>query len=298
MRLRSVAFAVLLAPALAGGPAAAHAPFLRPLNFSPSRDYVTVLGGMHEETVFVSDFALRPGDFFVIGPDGVRTKLEGQATLKGISAVDVPLPASGTYRITTGDRIGREATMAKVDGVWRVVRGAGGPGRPGGGEGAPRREGAPGPGPRPGGEGPPPLDPSAVPAGAPTMKTTGVLKAETYVSRGAPSTAALKASGQGFELEPVTHPDEVFLDKGFSFRLLTDGTPAAGVPVHVRRGDEQYADTKTDMTVTTDAQGRATARFPRQGVYILEARYPAEPAPGAAPAPRTTSLSVSLEVTP
>ena len=52
------------------------------------------------------------------------------------------------------------------------------------------------------------------------------------------------------------------------------------------------------MTVTTDAQGRATARFPRQGVYILETRYPAEAAPGATPAARTTSYSLSLEVTP
>ena len=52
------------------------------------------------------------------------------------------------------------------------------------------------------------------------------------------------------------------------------------------------------MTITTDAQGRATARFPRQGVYILEARYPGDAAPGAAPAARTTSLSLSLEVTP
>ena len=56
---------------------------------------------MHEETVFVSDFALRPGDFWVVGPDGSRTKLEGQASLKGVSAVDVPLPAPGTYRVTT-----------------------------------------------------------------------------------------------------------------------------------------------------------------------------------------------------
>ena len=277
------------------GVASAHAPFIQPLNFAPSRDYVTVLGGMHEETVFVPDFALRPGDFWVVGPDGVRTKLEGQATLKGVSAVDVPLPAPGTYRITTGDRVGREATMAQVDGKWRPVRGPGGPG-----VGGARREGAPAGGDmrRPAGEGPPPLDPSAVPAGAPTMKTTGVLKAEAYVSRGAPSSGALKATGQGFELEPITHPDEVYLDKGFSFRLLNDGAPTAGVPVLVRRGGEQYAETKTQMTVTTDAQGRATARFTQPGLYILEARWPGEPAPGAAPAARSTALSLALEVTP
>ena len=278
MRPRLLASTLLAAAAACAPAAQAHSPFLRPLNFSPSRDYVTVVGGMHEETVFVSDFALRPGDLWVVAPDGVRSKLEGQATLKGLSAVDVPLPSPGTYRITTGDRIGREATMAQVDGRWRPVR--------------------PTAGARGGGDGPPPVDPAALPPGAPTVKTVSVLKAETYVSRGAPSAGALKPTGQGFELAPVTNPDAVFLDGGFTFRLLSDGAPAAGVPVHVRRGDEQYADAKTDMTVVTDAQGRATARFPRQGAYILEARYPAEPAPGAAPAPRTTALSLSLEVTP
>ena len=156
MRFRLLAVSALLAASVLAAPAGAHSPFLRPLNFSPSRDTVTVLGGMHEETVFVSDFALRPGDFWVIGPDGSRTKLEGQAALKGVSAVDAPLPAPGTYRITTGDRIGRETTLAKVDGVWRSERaGAGGGGHDGG-----HREA---------GEGPPPIDPAAVPAGAPRL---------------------------------------------------------------------------------------------------------------------------------
>ena len=306
MRLPTAPPLALLVLAASAGAAGAHAPFLQPLNFAPSRDYVTVVGGMHEETVFVSDFALRPGDFFVVGPDGTRTKLSGQSALKGLSGVDVPLPGPGTYRITTGDRIGRESTMAKVDGRWRPVRGPGG-GGPGGGMGgggaaAPqaRREGGapPGGARRESGEGPGPVDASAVPPDAPTIKTVGVLKAETYVSRGAPSTGALKASGQGFEIEPVTHPDEVYLDKGFAFRLLNDGAPTAGVRVLVRRGEEQYAETKTEMTLTTDAQGRATARFPKPGLYILEARYPAAGAPDAAPAPRSTALSLSLEVTP
>ena len=221
MRPPAIPSLALLILTVSGGAAAAHSPFLQPLNFAPSRDYVTVLGGMHEESAFVSDFALRPGDFFVVGPDGTRTRLDGQATLKGLSGVDVPLPAPGTYRVTTGDRIGREATLAKVDGVWRPVRGAGGGpgggtagmgggGRPAGGPlaGGRREGGASGGAPRrESGEGPAPVDASAVPADAPTIKTVAVLKAETYISRGAPSAGALKASGQGFELEPVSHPD-------------------------------------------------------------------------------------------
>lgn len=282
LSLPLIASAALIASL--GGAAQAHSPFLQPLNFAPSRDYVTVIGGMHEESAFVSDFAIRPGDLFVVGPDGARARLEGQATLKGITAVDVPLPGPGTYKITTGDRTGRDATLAKVDGVWRMVRPAGGPGRPaGGGEH---------------GEGPGPIEASAVPAGAPTVKTSALLKAETYVSRGAPSAGALKASGQGYELEPVTHPNEIFLDKGFRFRLLVDGKPAQGAKVLVRRADEAYAEKKTELTLTADAAGAATLKPAKPGAYILETKWPAVPPAGAEPAAKSYTLTVAVEVTP
>src|SRR3546814_2720569 len=37
-------------------------------------------------------------------------------------AVEAPLPADGTYRITTGERSGRSVKMAKIDGSWLAVR--------------------------------------------------------------------------------------------------------------------------------------------------------------------------------
>lgn len=282
-----VAAAALLALA---GPAAAHTPYLAPLNFAPARDTVTVLGGMFEETPLVSDFALRGSGFFETGPDGRTAEVAAPVALKGVSAFDATLAGPGTYRLSTGEREGRETLFARVDGAWRPVR----PPPPAGAGGSP--SGAARPARREGGEGPPPLD--AAPVGAPTVKSVSVLRAETYVTRGAPSSAALKPTGRGLEFAPETNPNAVFLDTPFAFRLLVDGRPAAGVTVLARRADEAYADRKTELTVTTGADGRGVLKAPLAGVYVLAAKYPAAPEPAARPAERTYVSTVTVEVTP
>lgn len=285
VRPAALAGAALLAAAWS---AAAHSPYLRPANFAPSRDYVTVTGGLHEETALLADIPLRPGDFYETRPDGTTVKLDGAVQLKGLSAIDVPLPAPGTYRISTGLRAGRDMTWAQVDGRWRPVRPQRPPGeggaRLGGGEGA-RRGGE-------GGDGPPPLD--AVPAGAPVIKSVGYLRADTYVTRGAPSEGGWKPTGEGLEFAPVANPTDVYLDKGFAVRVLLDGAPVPGAAILVRRGDESYADKKTEMSAVTDAQGRAVLRFPMPGAYVLET-HGAPDAPGAAPKAKTYAVSLTVE---
>lgn len=290
--LKAGAAALLTAAAMAFGvgSAEAHTPYVVPYTFSPERDYVGVQGGMSEEAAFVPDFAIRGnGDWTVVGPDGVATKVP-QTAFKSVVIVEAPLPAQGTYRIGTGERPGRAGKAALVDGVWRQVR----PAPAGGAPAGPAR-------PRPmdddeGGAGP--IDAGDVPAGAQTVETQGFMIAETYVSRGAPTPGALKASGKGFELEPITHPNEIFLDEGFTFRALVDGKPVAGLKLTVYRGGEGYEDGKrTAIEATTAADGKATIKFEKPGVYMLETRYPGQAGPGQQPAARSWVYTLSFEVT-
>lgn len=282
--------AVLLTTAAivcAVSPAAAHAPYLVPTTFAPERETVAITGGMSEENAFIPDFAIRgEGDWTITGPDGAQTKVK-PVNLKAINVLDAPIPAAGTYRISTGERPGRAGKAAKIDGVWRTVRPAPPPGTPA----APPRamEGE--------GRGPGPVNAADVPAGAETMDTQGFLIAETYVTKGAPNATAIKASGKGFELEPITHPNEIFLDEGFSFRLLVDGKPLAGAHVVVYRGGELYDGSHTMLEATTAADGKATVKFAKPGAYSLEVRYPGPAAGGAAPAARSWTYTLSFEVT-
>lgn len=267
-------------------PAQAHTPYIVPTTFAPERDYVGVSGGMAEEAFFIPDFAIRgAGDWIVVGPDGVARAV-APTTLKSVTVLDAPLPAEGTYRIGTGERPGRAGRQVKVDGVWRAVRPAPAPGAA-----APQRrmdEDAPA-----GAVGP--IDADKVPAGAETVDVQGYLVAETYVTRGAPT--PVKPAGKGFEIEPITHPNEIFLSDGFSFRALIDGKPVAGQTIHVYRGGEAYDSKRTTIETKTGADGKATIRFEKAGVYLLETRYPGRAAPGAAPAAKTWTYTLTFEVT-
>lgn len=285
MMIKSGLAALLAGTALiAAAPALAHTPYVVPFTFSPERDYVGVEGGMAEEGFFIPDFAIRgAGDWSVVGPDGVAKPVT-PTTLKSVTVVDAPLPAEGTYRIGTGQRPGRQGKVAKVDGVWRQVRPDPAPGA------APQRrmdndeESATGP-----------IEASKVPAGAEIVETQGILIAETYVTRGAPT--PVKPTGQGFEIEPVTHPSEVYLDDGFTFRALVDGKPVPGLKVTIYRGWETYAAKRTAIEATTGADGKAQVKFEQPGAYVLETRYPGPQAPGAAPAAKTYIYTLSFEVT-
>ncbi|MDO9472605.1 MAG: DUF4198 domain-containing protein [Caulobacter sp.] len=289
--VKSAIAALLTAAAVgfAAGPALAHTPYIVPVTFAPDRDWVGVQGGMSEEAAFVPDFAIRgAGDWVVTGPDGVQTRA-APTTLKSANMLDAALPTEGTYRISTGERPGRAGKAAKVGGVWRAVRPAPAAGAPAG-PARPMEDDA--------GGGAGPINAVDVPAGAEIMDTQSYLIAETYVSRGAPTPGALKPVGRGLELEPITHPNEIYLDDGFTFRVTVDGKPASGLRVTAYRGGETYDGERTAIEATTDADGKASLGFAKAGAYLLETHYPDAPPASAAPASKTWVYTLSFEVTP
>lgn len=287
---RQTLLAGVFAGLTAAGAAFAHTPYLAPSTFAPDRDYVTVQAALTEGNFFVPDFPIRgEGDYLAIGPSGETVTLKPAAVLKEAAYIEAPLAKEGTWRVTTGDRAGRATKWAKVEGQWRMVRPAGSPpmrARPAGeGEGdAPARAG--------------PIDEAAVPAGSQAIQSQGFTKAETYVTRGAPSRGALKATGQGFELEPKTHPNEIFAGEPFAFRFLTDGKPAADVKFSVAKAGDAYSEKRYSFNGAAGADGAVSLVLDQPGVYVLEARYPERSEdPAAPPAARTTTYSLSFEVT-
>lgn len=284
--MRRVAGWAALAVAMAATQAVAgHMPYLEPKTFAPRRDVVTIEAAMAEEaTLFVPDFTIRgTGDYQVTDPTGTTRKIEGVTTLKEVAIFEAPTPAEGTYRITTGERAGRQGKIAKIDGVWRNVRPAGAPNRP--------PEGAP---PNPNG----PIDEAQIPAGAEVMTTTSFLKAEVYVTRGAPNAAALKPTGQGLEIVPVTHPNEAYAGEAFKFRLLADGQPLGGVPFTVSKAREGYEPQRFTTGGTAAADGAAEITLAKPGIYVIQVQNPVR-VEGQPPVPaaRALTTTLTLEVT-
>lgn len=276
--MRKTATAAFAGSLVLAGSAFAHTPYLKPTTFAPDRGFVTVEAALAETGFFVPDFPIRQaGDYWATGENGQPVKQPAVTVLKAFAAVEVDLPAPGTYRISTGERAGRSSKWAKIDGAWKMVRPAGAPAR--GGDGPSRS-----------------VAEADLPAGAETMTSTSYMRADTYVTRGAPSKGALKPTGQGLEVEPITHPNEAFAGEAFRFRLLNNGQPLTH-DFAIARGGDAYAEKRFAYSGKTDAKGEASVTFKDPGAYVIEIHYPVRTEGNPNPVARSAIYTLTFEVT-
>ena len=111
-----------------------------------------------------------------------------------------------------------------------------------------------------------------VPKDAPNLQVTqSIGRVETFVTRGAPNTTALKSTGAGIELVAKTHPNDLFAGETAEFALMIDGKPAAGLDIEIVRGATRYRNAQEEIKVTTGADGSFRVTWPQAGMYWLEA---------------------------
>ena len=251
-------FLVLSALAVAlSGAASAHTSFLLPDKFNIVDGVVNVEGAY--ATQFFTPTVALPADLQLVRPDGVgafdRVEVTGLVT-----RLQTDLPRHGTYRVTTGEKLGGVTTLVGGDdGQWR------------------------------------PLAAGEVPIeGTPTTTIQTVTLADLYISRGQPSREVVDAPIGALAIRPVTHPNQVLVADGFVVELLFNGAPFPNMPfVLYRRGD---VDTDQDTAFVTGADGRAHVTFTEPGQYVLAVRHrgPAPADAGAAVRSYTTSLTFEV----
>jgi uncharacterized GH25 family protein len=234
-----------LAASLVPGGAQAHSPYLLPTVFDVSdRKFVTVEGSF-TESFFTPEVVMKSDAYAVIGPDGVRVPLT-PTYLREVALVEASVEKPGTYRITTGQRAGRTAKAALVKGEWEFFEG------------------------------------DKAPADAIDMQS--LTMADVYITRGAPTDAALAPIGKGLEFKAVTHPSKITTGQDAVFEVLFDGKPLAGQPITLSAADDRYADAKAaPKTVTSDAKGRFAVKVDRSGVYQIQSRHRVAPATAGQP---------------
>ena len=222
--------------------AQAHRAWLAPTStvLSGTDAWVGFDAGM-SNGVFIADHAAMNLDGLIItAPDGSTVAPENLHRARYRSSFDVHLTQPGTYRVA--NVMGGVVVAWTVDGTTRRWRGA-------------------------------EADIAAnVPAGATDVSITrSDSRVETFVTLGAPDTAALAPTGEGIELAPVTHPNDLVVGEAATFRLLRDGQPAAGLNVTIARGGTRYRDNPEEITVTTGADGAFTVTWPEPGMYWINA---------------------------
>ncbi len=122
-------------------------------------------------------------------------------------------------------------------------------------------------------------------------------RVETFVTSGAPTYDTLGPTGKGLELEPVTHPNDLYTGENITFKFNIDGAAAAGTEIVLVKGGERYRDQAQPTKLTTNEKGEVTFTLDEPGMYWLEAEYADDN--GEAPASKRQGSYVAvLEVLP
>ena len=250
--------------------ASAHRSWLLPTStLVDAREAWVTIDGAVSEDLFDFDFTpLKLDGIAITGPDGAALAPPTVAMSKLRSSFDLKLAQPGTYKIA----LVSNSVMAsyKMGTEMKRFRGS---------EEAFAKE---------------------VPANAAELTTSyQQARIETFVTNVKASDGALKASGQGLEMVPVTHPNELRAGEAAKWRFQLDGKALPNFAFSLVPGGVRYRGVLGEIRLVTDAKGEATVTLPPAGMYWMNANYPVlrDKGPGE-PGARRYSYAATLEVLP
>lgn len=221
--------------------AQAHRAFIVPSETVLSANgWITVDAAVSNDLFYFNHAPMRLDNLTIVGPDGAPVAAANVNTGKFRSTFDLNLATNGTYKVANVNN-SLMASYENEAGERKRWRGT-----------ADKL--------------------SELPANAKNLQVSqNQTRVETFVTAGKPNDAALKPSGTGLELVPVTHPNDLFAGEPAKFGFVLDGKPAANLKVTVVPGASRYRNKQNEMELTTDAAGKVAITFPDAGMYWLEA---------------------------
>jgi len=260
---KQMAAGLALATAIAAaGGAMAHTSYLLPSVFSTAADKtVTIQASFAERQFFRPEVAVTSDDFHLLRPDGKRDTYDRTETFKQVTILESDLTEPGTYRFTTGERLGRVGSQVFENGDWHAVE----PGK-------------------------------SAPAGAKTRTSQTVTVAEAYVTKGAPTRPAVDAPAGRLAIRTDAHPNEIFLEKPLTISLVFDGKPLAGQDIELDREGGGFEEPRYHKELKTGADGKLRITFDRPGTYLIMTRHAAPAPQGSGTDMRSFTTSLTFEV--
>lgn len=255
--------------------ASAHRAWLLPqaTNVEGKDAWVTIDGGL-SEGLFEVDHVLKLDDATVTRPDGTTVPVPTPLTGKQRSSVDLNMDKDGTYKITLISKAVMGSYKDKATGEIKRFRGN---------EDSFAKD---------------------VPADAQDVRTVRTLaRLETFVSANTQSTGALKPTGVGLEMVPVTHPTDLRAGETAKWRFQLDGKPLPQFAFSLTPGGVRYRGVLGEIRLSTDANGEVAVKLPAAGMYWLNAGYPVSAEKGMPPADgpadvRRYTYAATLEILP
>ncbi|MEL6861990.1 MAG: DUF4198 domain-containing protein [Pseudomonadota bacterium] len=262
MKLIRSALLVSTATLITGATAAAHTSYMLPSVFNTSEGELVTVQCSFTEDFPMPEIAVKSDDYHVVLPDGSREDFDTKTDLRQLVVLENGLESDGTYRLTTGVRLGRKSKRAMVDGEWVPVFG-------------PDAE---------------------VPEDATAVKTAQTeTVADVYVSKGAPTWDALAPIGR-LAFVPKTHPNEIFSGEAFDIAVTFDGAPLADHEMSVYRSGGNYEEPQFGIDQMTDEAGEVSFTLDEPGIYMIMTRHRADAPAGAETDERGYTTSLTFEV--
>ena len=267
--MKRIALALVISLAALPHAAMAHKAWLQPSQtvIAGADPWITVDAAVSNDLFYFNHVPLRLDNLVITAPDGSKVEPQNLATGKYRNVFDVQLAQQGTYRIAV--------VNSGLFGSWEE-------------NGKPKRW-----------RGTPASFATEVPKDAKNLQISqSVGRVETFVTNGSPNDTALKTSGEGIELVPLGHPNDLFAGEATGFRVLVDGKPTQGVEFEIVRGETRYRNAQDEIKVTSDAKGEFSVTWPQAGMYWLhasaEGAKPSEPKASS----RRAAYTATLEVLP
>lgn len=265
---RAVALGLILTGASIG--AQAHDAWLLPNStmVDAKEAWVALDAGISNQLFEFNHAPLRLDNLAITDPDGVTTRAQGAVLGKYRSTLDLRLPKDGTYRLAIVNN--NVMGSYKLNGETRRFRGP---------QGSPQVQ---------------------VPAGATEVQSTDVhTRLETFVSANKMNDTALKPSGVGLEMIPLTHPSDLRVGEPIRVRFQLDGKPVAAMPFSVVPGAAKYRSASGEQRLTTDAKGEASFTVPAPNMVYLSASMPhGERGAARQPGGKRYTYAATFEVLP
>lgn len=269
MRKHSLKWSALALALVLPMAAHAHKMWMVPsaTNVSGADPWVTVDAAVSNDLFYPDHMPVALDRVSITAPDGQTAKPENALTGQYRSVFDVHLTQQGTYKIAAVN--GGLFASYEVDGQKKRWRG----------EAANLSK--------------------EVPANAKNVEVSeSINRVETFVTNGKPSDAALKPSGKGLELVPVTRFTDLAAGEPATFQLLLDGKPAAGLKITAIAGETRYRNAQDEMDVTTGKDGKFSLNWPHAGMYWINASTQDDKTSIKQAKQRRLSYAATLEVLP
>jgi len=200
--------------------------------------WVTVDGAISNSLFYFEHHALNLDNLRIVSPTGKSVEAQNKATAKYRSIFDVELTEDGTY--TLGMESNTLYARYTLDGEEKRWRGS-------------------------------QADLATLPREATDLSVSeAVRRMQVFVTKGAPSNVNQTLVGDGIEMQPITHPNDLFVGEAAQFKFMLDGKQATGLTVTLIRDGIRYRDQVNEQVYTTNNDGEVNLNFTQPGMYWLE----------------------------